>query len=447
MKDPKPKEALGLALAAFEGIWKDGTCDQARLDVVVGVAGAASTLLWSSGMEMLVQLASRDSSALEAFLALATSRKAGQRFAAIAAMDNRLPRATVLDVLRAGLLDKSSKVKMRAFLRCNDLAAKELVRDMTNVALGMEGKAREEADWYLALTRDGYVIEPDVDRATITIVYPWGSIISSPVLLEETTPERIEATLARLRKEAEDDHAWGERLRVRDEAQKKAEREHAEERSRKRREGTLVPDEQKSFFLVDPDTGEISDGRDFDRTIRALVTGAHPDVRKTMGMGHLRIASGEVAIADPIHHFHKQPLEREAPRGAHEISFLFGESDAHVGAVVLRFAEGEIASVERAAWTFPFREATVFGLASGLAAIFDYREVSELDPPRRPELMSLIELEDGEAGILVALPRIRKWNIALCRASPETGTFYSCHWALDRRGEPLALVVDFAAFS
>jgi hypothetical protein len=229
LKDPEHKEALGRALDAFEGIWNDDTCDKARLDVVVEVAGAAATTLWSSGMEMLVQLASRDEAARDAFVVLARSRKASQRFAAIAVMDGRLPRPIVLDVLKAGLFDKSTKVRGHAFMRCNDLGAKELVEEMTRVAATLEGKAREEADWYIAMTRDGYALELGEDRAWITITYPWGSIKSAMVTLEEAAPDRIEATIARLRKEAEDDHAWGERLRARDEAREAAEAERREQ--------------------------------------------------------------------------------------------------------------------------------------------------------------------------------------------------------------------------
>jgi hypothetical protein len=229
LKDPGHKEALGRALEAFEGIWNDEICDQARLDLVVEVAGGASSTLWSPGMEMLVQLASCHEAARDAFLALARSRKATQRFAAIAVMDDRLPRPIVLDVLKAGLLDKSAKVKGHAFMRCNDLAARELVEEMTRAAATLEGKAREHADWYLAMMRDGYALELAEDRATISITYPWGTISSAMVTLEEAAPDRIEATIARLRKQAEDDHAWGEMFRARQEAAEKAQ---AEERAR-----------------------------------------------------------------------------------------------------------------------------------------------------------------------------------------------------------------------
>jgi len=211
--DPAQKAALARAVEAFEGMLRDSTCDTARLGAVVEVAGAKERALWDAGTEMLVELASRHELAREAFVALARSRKAGQRYAAIALVDDRLPRPLVLDVLKAGLTDTSTKVRDHAFVRCNDLAARELVDEMAKVAATLAGKARESAEFYLALTRDGYLVKPGGTSASVVFMAP-GRMISRFVSPDEVTPDRIAATVARLRKEDEEEQAELARIRA-----------------------------------------------------------------------------------------------------------------------------------------------------------------------------------------------------------------------------------------
>jgi hypothetical protein len=202
-----------------------------------------------------------------------------------------------------------------------------------------------------------------------------------------------------------------------------------------------------TFLLPHPETGEIVDRRDVPGTILELLRSpGHSQVRRVQKLGALRLRSGEVSIADPVSHLHKQPLVRGAPRGQHEVTLLCGEEPSEVGAVVVRFGEGEIVTVERAQGTWPYQDERTFSLPGGLGGIFDYAMASRLTPDGVREIASLVKLEDGQPGALISLPRVRTWNVALFRPSPAGDPFYSTWWALDGEGSPLALVVDCALF-
>lgn len=201
-----------------------------------------------------------------------------------------------------------------------------------------------------------------------------------------------------------------------------------------------------SALEANPETGELFDSRDIAATVTALFRRAHPQVVGIFSLGSFRTKSGRIAVVDPIAHLHKQPLVRRAPKGEHSVS-LCTTRGGEVGAVIVAFAQGEVASVERATWVWPFADASRFAVDSGLVALCDYEEVGELDPIRRERLSALTALTPDVPGALVALPGIRKWNVLVCRPAPEGNHFYSAHWALDTAGEPIALIVDFAVFT
>ncbi|WAS93726.1 hypothetical protein [Nannocystis punicea] len=201
-----------------------------------------------------------------------------------------------------------------------------------------------------------------------------------------------------------------------------------------------------TILAADPDTGEMTDPRDMQRTIRLLLQG-HPDVRRVHELGKLKLPRGEVSIAD-TDHLHKQPLQRRVPRRQHPVTLLCGDDPAEVGAVVIRFGEGEVARVERAQGTFPYAEDDRLWLKGTVAAIFDYSTAGNLYEPERKRVEALLVLPDDQPGALIAVPGLSKpWNVAVFRPALDGATFYSAWWALDAADEPLALVVDCALFA
>ncbi len=201
-----------------------------------------------------------------------------------------------------------------------------------------------------------------------------------------------------------------------------------------------------TVFEVNPETGELSDRRDMPTVVSALLRRAHPQLADIRELGALRTTTGSLAVVDPIAHQHKQPLSRCAPKGEHPVSLCMTQG-GEVGAVLVSFAQGEVASVERATWVWPFADAVRYGVESGLVALFDYDEVNELDPIRTERLSLLASLASDVSGALVSLPRVRKWNAVVCRPAPDGNHFYSAHWALNAGGATLALILDFAAFA
>lgn len=201
-----------------------------------------------------------------------------------------------------------------------------------------------------------------------------------------------------------------------------------------------------TVFEVNPETGELSDRRDMPTVVSALLRRAHPQLADIRELGALRTTTGSLAVVDPIAHQHKQPLSRCAPKGEHPVSLCMTQG-GEVGAVLVSFAQGEAASVERATWVWPFADSVRYGVESELVALFDYNEVNELDPIRTERLSLLASLASDVSGALVSLPRVRKWNAVVCRPAPDGNHFYSAHWALDAGGATLALILDFAAFA
>jgi hypothetical protein len=201
-----------------------------------------------------------------------------------------------------------------------------------------------------------------------------------------------------------------------------------------------------TVFEVNPETGELSDKRDMPTVVSALLRRAHPQLADIREREALRTTTGCLAVVDPIAHLHKQPLSRRAPKGEHPVSLCMTQG-GEVGAVLVSFAQGEVASVERATWVWPFADAVRYGVESGLVALFDYNEVNELDPIRTERLSLLSSLPPDVSGALVSLPRVRKWNAVVCRPAPDGNHFYSAHWALNAGGATLALILDFAAFA
>ncbi len=198
-------------------------------------------------------------------------------------------------------------------------------------------------------------------------------------------------------------------------------------------------------FLRPDVTGEVRDARDVPSVVRALVAGEHPHARSVIDVGELRLPSGEIAVVDPVRHVHKQPLASRAPIGRHPTSLILGASGDVAAAMIVRFSNDRPARVERATFRWPFADEERFSLPSGYAAVFAYREVDPFVPLREAELAPLRTLAVGTAGNLVALPRVRKWNAALCRAPTVSDGFYTAWWALAADDEPVALIVDFAA--
>ena len=201
-----------------------------------------------------------------------------------------------------------------------------------------------------------------------------------------------------------------------------------------------------TVFEVNPETGELSDRRDMPTVVSSLLRRAHPQLADFRELGALRTRTGCLAVVDPISHLHKQPLSRRAPKGEHPVS-LCTTQGGEIGAVLVSFAQGEVASVERATWVWPFADSLRYGVESGLVALLDYDEVNELDPIRTERLSLLSSLPPEIPGAVVSLPRVRKWNAVVCRPAPDGNHFYSAHWALDAAGAPLALILDFAAFA
>ncbi len=204
-----------------------------------------------------------------------------------------------------------------------------------------------------------------------------------------------------------------------------------------------------SFLVPDPKTGEIVDTRDFACVVTKLLDGTHSALRAVVPLGELSIVSKRnrnVAVVDPIHHLHKQPLRLVVPAGKHEVSLAYANDTEHVAAAIVRFGKGAPVTIEQAAWTFPFQDCTRFSLESGIAAIFDYGSVNDLSVAKEKEFATLLEAQSRGAPAIVNMPRAR-WNAVVFRVAEKGNGFYSCHWAKDESGELVALVVDFAAES
>lgn len=192
--DEATRPILSAAVQAFETLLAQVRGASELAPILAAVKTAA---LETHGVEMLVELASRHPLAEVALRDAASAKAARTRLAVLRGLDRRLPPALLVDLLRAGLADKSAKARAAVLARAVDLDAKALAPDLEAYAASLaDPETQREAREEIALLRDGHVVERKASgRTWLTVKTPSGRTAQS-VDEASVTPDRLPATVA-----------------------------------------------------------------------------------------------------------------------------------------------------------------------------------------------------------------------------------------------------------
>ena len=201
-RDPQLEAALLLVADAYDAVDASGELSPDHLDLIVETASSSHALLWHNGTELLGSLSEKWPLAGEAIRRMFGSRKSHVRFSALCSLTGKTPRAVVIPLLRAGLVDKSSSVRWKAADKAGVFGIRNLVPDLT-AALASEPneKARKEIELELRLLRDGYVLQPDSPSGYDLTVRVKNGICGRWISEKELKARGIETLAAELRKD------------------------------------------------------------------------------------------------------------------------------------------------------------------------------------------------------------------------------------------------------
>jgi len=194
-------EADLLAAAdAYDAAIRDGKLSAEQLQCIVEGASSPRALLRNNATELLTKLSGRWPEAADAISNMFCSRQSHIRFAALCSLGRETPADVTDALLRAGLCDKSSRVRWKAADRANHLERRNLVPEI-NAALNAEsdGKARRAMELDLRMLRDGYWVKPASPGRTSVTARLHNGIASRTVSNVELRAKGLESILAELR--------------------------------------------------------------------------------------------------------------------------------------------------------------------------------------------------------------------------------------------------------
>lgn len=195
-------EADLLAVAdAYDAAIQSGTLSAEQLQRVVEGASSSRALLWNNATDLLMRLSGRWPAAADAIAAMFGSRQAQVRFAALCSLGRETPAAVTDALLKAGLRDKSSRVRWKAVDRANQFERRNLLPEIT-AALAAESdeKVRRSMELDLRMLRDGHWVRADAPGWSSVTARLRNGIASRTVSDDEFRAKGLEAILAELRK-------------------------------------------------------------------------------------------------------------------------------------------------------------------------------------------------------------------------------------------------------
>jgi len=125
-------EAKLLAIAdAYDAIVGGGTLSAEQLQLIVAGASSPQALIWCGTTDLLRKLSGDWPEAAAAILKLSKHRQSHVRFAAICSLGKNTPTSIIDAVLKAGISDRSSRIRWKAAQEAADLERVNLVPEIT----------------------------------------------------------------------------------------------------------------------------------------------------------------------------------------------------------------------------------------------------------------------------------------------------------------------------
>lgn len=170
-REPRFEAALLDVADAYDAIEASEDLAPKHLKVIVDAASHQRALLWENATELLGKLSERWRLAAEAIEQMFASRQSHVRFNALCSLTSKTPCDTVDRLLRAGLADKSSRVRWKAAQQAGRFGKTELVPELESaMAAETKEKARAQISLELCLLRDGHIVEPAPDSGCYVTV-------------------------------------------------------------------------------------------------------------------------------------------------------------------------------------------------------------------------------------------------------------------------------------
>jgi hypothetical protein len=199
-RDPEAEADLLAVADAYDAAMQSGTLSPEQLQRVIDGASDSRALLWNNATDLLKKLSGTWPAAADAMVTMFRSRKAHVRFATLCSLGRETP-VTVTDaLLKAGIRDKSSRVRWKAVDRANILERRNLVADIAAaLAVEPDDKARRSMELDLRMLRDGHWVRPHSHGWSSVTARLHNGIASRTVSDDELRIKGLEAVLSELR--------------------------------------------------------------------------------------------------------------------------------------------------------------------------------------------------------------------------------------------------------
>ena len=199
-RDPQEEAALLAVADAYDAAMQIGTLSTEQLQRVVEGASSRRALLWNNATYLLMMLSGRWPAAADAIVSMSRNRQAHVRFAALCSLGRETPAAITDAALKAGLCDRSSRVRWKAADQANRLERANLVAEIiAAMAAETDDKARGSIELHLRMLRDGHWVRPESPGWSSVTARRHDGIASRSVSDEELRSKGLESILAELR--------------------------------------------------------------------------------------------------------------------------------------------------------------------------------------------------------------------------------------------------------
>lgn len=199
-REPELERALLAAVDAFDVVNETGKLQDEELRLILDAASSSRALLWMNVVDLLGKLSEQWPAAAEAVMDMSRSPKAHVRFNALCCLKTGTPNAVVNTVLKAGLVDRSSRVRWKAADRTEGLEKINLIPELTAAfEVEQNAKTRNSIEHHLLLLRDGYIVEQEPDGGFQVTARTRGGIIGRGVTAEEFRAKGIGMIVSELR--------------------------------------------------------------------------------------------------------------------------------------------------------------------------------------------------------------------------------------------------------
>ena len=198
---PELESDLLAAIDAFDRLENGADVTEESLSPIVEAVKSSRRPLYENASDFMQVLTSQYPLARDIVKQLANDSASHVRFNAILCVGNQAPQDFKIDIITAGLLDKSATVRTKAADWALRLRLDGITPEL-EVALKKERNrgARETMELTLPLLRDGYILRPAGDgQVAITVSTPRATVSTRYMNASEIESRGIEAVVAELR--------------------------------------------------------------------------------------------------------------------------------------------------------------------------------------------------------------------------------------------------------